>query len=430
MMINRTHRAIVTSILLFTSTMQIAKAQDNALYIKSTELAEQIALVPFLGHQQISTIVTDDLNATKLKTTSKNLPARATTKQDVLNNLNLWQQANIPYAVVGSANGNRIDYEVINTQSGTSIGGQQTEMLNQTNTRQTAHKIADNIYQLITGKQGDFSGKIAFIEETGTGVNKVSRLKIMDIDGKNMQTIDQVTGAIFTPTWHPNGVDIAYAKLHKDSKPVIYMMNINSQTAKLVTPFNGTNLNPSFSPNGNKMLFSYSNNANADIYQLSAPFHNKQKPKQITNRPSDEAQPSYSPDGHSFVFVSDRNGSNNPRVYRFNLKNRTDQQISPSSGYASNPSYSPDGSKIAFLSGTNAVIMRTNGQIISNLGNTGVDGAPSFSPNSSRVVYAVKHGSNSSINIKSLEGGKSYSISTQGKVLSPVWSNNRHRKNK
>ncbi len=417
-----TYKAIVTSILLLT-TMQITNAQDNALYIKSTELAEKIALIPFLGNQQISTIITDDLNTTTLKTTSKNLPAQATTKQDVLNNLNLWQQTNIPYVVIGNTNDNRINYEVINTQSGTSIGGQQTELLNQKNTRQIAHKIADNIYQLITGKQGDFSGKIAFIEETGSGVNKVSRLKIMDTDGKNMQTIDQVTGAIFTPTWHPNGVDIAYAKLHKDSKPVIYMMNINNKVTKLVTPFNGTNLNPSFSPDGSKMLFSYSKNANADIYQLYAPFNNKQKPKQITNRPSDEAQPSYSPDGRSFVFVSDRNGSNNPRVYRFNLNSNSDQQISPSSGYASNPSYSPDGSKIAFLSGTNAVIMNTSGKIISNLGNTGVDGAPSFSPNSSRVVYAVQHGSNNSINIKSLDGGESYSISTQGKVLSPVWSN-------
>ncbi len=417
-----TYKAIVTSILLLT-TMQITNAQDNALYIKSTELAEKIALIPFLGNQQISTIITDDLNTTTLKTTSKNLPAQATTKQDVLNNLNLWQQTNIPYVVIGNTNGNRINYEVINTQSGTSIGGQQTELLNQKNTRQIAHKIADNIYQLITGKQGDFSGKIAFIEETGSGVNKVSRLKIMDTDGKNMQTIDQVTGAIFTPTWHPNGVDIAYAKLHKDSKPVIYMMNINNKVTKLVTPFNGTNLNPSFSPDGSKMLFSYSKNANADIYQLYTPFNNKQKPKQITNRPSDEAQPSYSPDGRSFVFVSDRNGSNNPRVYRFNLNSNSDQQISPSSGYASNPSYSPDGSKIAFLSGTNAVIMNTSGKIISNLGNTGVDGAPSFSPNSSRVVYAVQHGSNNSINIKSLDGGESYSISTQGKVLSPVWSN-------
>ncbi len=100
--------------------------------------------------------------------------------------------------------------------------------------------------------------------------------------------------------------------------------------------------------------------------------------------PSDEVEPSYAPDGNSFVFVSNKTGVKTPQIYRYNFATQGIKRISRG-GYATSPSFSPDGKQIAFLNGRNASIMNLSGSVIHNIGNTGIDEAPHFSP----VVVAL-----------------------------------------
>ena len=144
-------------------------------------------------------------------------------------------------------------------------------------------------------------------------------------------------------------------------------------------------------------------------------------PRRIINWPSSEVQPSYAPDGKSFVFVSDKAGFNKPQIYRYEFGSGRTTKVSNSS-YATSPQFSSDGSQIAFLNGRSAAIMNTGGAITSNIGNTGIDEAPSFSPNGKRVVYASLQGGKGILTIKSLNGGESFGKSGQGTIRSPVWS--------
>ena len=66
--------------------------------------------------------------------------------------------------------------------------------------------------------------------------------------------------------------------------------------------------------------------------------------------------------------------------------------------------------------------MNQNGTVTANLGNTGIDEAPSFSPNGKRVVYASKQNGKGVLFIHSLNGGKSFGKSGKGTIRSPVWS--------
>lgn len=66
--------------------------------------------------------------------------------------------------------------------------------------------------------------------------------------------------------------------------------------------------------------------------------------------------------------------------------------------------------------------MNSGGAITANLGNTGIDEAPSFSPNGKRVVYASKQGGKGVLTIKSLTGGNAITVPSSGTVRSPVWS--------
>ncbi|WP_350558366.1 translocation protein TolB [Psychrobacter sp. CAL346-MNA-CIBAN-0220] len=427
----RTHKKLLIILLASASSMLVAPSTFATPVILQLDYEipvqkNQVAFVPFAGDSILSPIILNDLSRTELTVTNKDLPQQPRSSSELAGTLPIWQQLDIPYLVVGSTRTDRgkvvIDYEVIDVKSGRVIKGKQSLISDkdQQSLRYAGHVIADKVYELITGTPGDFSGRIAYIEETGTVKNKISRLKVMDADGENARTITEVQGSIFSPAWSPDASRIAYTVQRDKSYPLIYVQNVNGGAATVVTPYPGSNLSPSFSPDGSKILFSSSFEGSADIYEISAEGGNIRK---LINWPSSEVQPSYAPDGKSFVFVSDRAGFNKPQIYRYEFGSGRTIKVS-SGGYATSPQFSSDGSQIAFLSGRSAAIMNSNGAVTANLGNTGIDEAPSFSPNGKRVVYASTQGGKGLLTIKSLNGSESFGKSGQGIIRSPVWSTN------
>lgn len=412
-------------------SVSISESSVIQIDVLSANVKHKIAFVPFDGDTVLSFIINKDLNLTKLSTTSKSLPQNIySSKQLTPTALNEWQKLGIPYLLVGQTQSVRgqltITYEVIDVNTGLSIDGVQsiTTSNNKQDVKQTAHKIAEKIYALITGERSDLTGRIAYVEETITSKGKISTLKVVNTDGSNEVKVAQFNGSIFTPAWSPDGTKLAYPVLQQNAPTMIYLHDLVTGRKQIITPYKNTNLYPDFSPNGRHILFSSTMKGSHDIYQIDLPFNPRKPPKQLTNLPSDEMQPSYAPDGQSFVFVSSRNGRYSPLIYRYDLTTGNHNKLSQGTAYATSPSYSTDGSKIAFLNGRNAAIMSSNGQLIKDLGNTGVDGSASFSPNVKRVVYAYKRGAQNGMLIQSLEGGQSFSIKTNGTAHTPVWSPN------
>nr|WP_317198940.1 translocation protein TolB [uncultured Psychrobacter sp.] len=427
----RTHKKLLLTLLTGASSLLMAPSLLAAPVVLELDYEipvqqNQVAFVPFAGDSVLSSVILNDLNRTELSVTSQGLPQQPRSINELSGTLPVWQSLGIPYLVVGSTRSNRgkivTDYEVIDVKAGRVIEGKQTLSAdnNSQSLRYAGHVIADKVYELITGIPGDFSGRIAYIEETGIGKNKTSRLKVMDADGENASTITEVNGSIFSPAWSPDGNRIAYTVQRDKSYPVIYVQNISGGGATTVTPYKGSNMSPSFSPDGSKILFSSSFEGSADIYEISAGGGNLRK---LTNWPSSEVQPTYAPDGKSFVFVSDKTGFNRPQIYRYEFGSGRISKVS-NSGYATTPKFNNDGTQIGFLSGSSAAIMNSNGQVVTNIGNTGLDEGVSFSPNGKRVVYASTQGGKGVITIKSLNGGEAFGKSGQGVIKSPVWSPN------
>lgn len=423
---------IVSSTFLLTSLLVIPNYTANAapMEIDVTVVAprqqNQVAFVPFAGDTTMSSIILNDLGRTELKVTSTGLPQQPRSSGELAGTLPVWQNTGIPYLVVGSTRSDRgkviTDYEVINVNTGQVIQGKQSLSANndKESMRYAAHVIADKVYELITGIEGDFSGRIAYIEETGVGKDKVSRLKVMDADGENAKTITEVNGSIFAPAWSPDGSRIAYSVLRDKSYQTIYVQNVSGGGATSITPYNGTSISPSFSPDGSNIIFSGSFEGSENIYQINAGGGGLVK---LTNWPSSESQPSYAPDGKSFVFVSNKASFNRPEIYRYEFGSGRISKVSRG-GYATTPKYSSDGTQIGFLSGSSAAIMNTSGAVVTNIGNTGLDEGVSFSPNGKRVVYASRQNGKGVITIKSLNGGASFGKSGDGTIRSPVWSAN------
>ncbi|MER2164534.1 MAG: Xaa-Pro aminopeptidase [Psychrobacter alimentarius] len=274
----------------------------------------------------------------------------------------------------------------------------------------------------------DRQGHIAYVEEQGVGAAKISTLYTIRPDGSDRQLIDQLTGYIYAPAWSADGQYLAYSKQAPREHPKIYIYERKSNNKQLVVDSEGSNLSASFSPDGQKLLYSSTVGGNADIYERRL---SDGSTKQLTTLPSTEVQPSYAVDGKSFVYTSDKIRAGRPSIYRYTFATGNATLI-PTGGYAASPQLSADGQRMAYLNGRKAAVMTlVTGQVL-DLAETGFDEPARLSPSGQYAVYPTRNSnlggqvdgqSGGSLVIHSLSGRTSYAISSQvgGILRSPVW---------
>lgn len=270
----------------------------------------------------------------------------------------------------------------------------------------------------------DRQGRIAYIEEQGSGTAKISTLYSIRPDGSDRQLLAQLNGYLYSPAWSADGQLLAYSRQAPRQSPKIYVYDRRTQTHNPVVDSRGSNLSAVFSPDGQKLLYSSTIGGNADIYELTLANGSN---TQLTTLPSTEVQPSYAPDGKSFVYVSDKVRAGRPRLYRYDFASAKATPIA-TGGYAASPQLSLDGTRMGYLNGAQAAVMTlATGQVV-NLAETGLDEPARLSPSGQYAVYPTRQSqiggqTGGSLVIRSLTGRNSYAIGSKngGIVRSPVW---------
>lgn len=406
---------------LFISLMpSVAMAQDEVIVVtrQVQESRYPVAVMPFADAGRI----TDNLTLAGLGATAQNLPQNTTNATDIVNNLGTWRNQGFRQVVLVQthtmpANKLAISYQLVDTATG-SVGVKQTQVSENNSTALAASyaQISDKIYQSITGKPSDLVGKIAFVEETGLPSNKTSMLKLVDMSGKNLATLDTVNGSIMTPSFSPDGRYIAYSVQSKNALPVIYVRSLDNNQLQMVTPFWGHNLAPSFSPDGGSLIFSGSHEANnPNIYRLNLAANSLEK---LTSLSGAENSPSYLPDGTGFVYTADH-GTRSQSLQKYDFATGKSTQLV---ARGSSPRVSTDGSKIIYTAAGRIIIANQQGKTLQSFAVAGTETAASFSPSGSRIVYAVNQGNQSQLMIRSLSNNAVQTLPTTGVVRDPVWS--------
>lgn len=288
--------------------------------------------------------------------------------------------------------------------------------------RRIGHKIADLIYQRMTGETGLFDSRVVFVSESGTQLNRLSRLAISDQDGFNPVYLTQGDEIIMSPRFSlsdPN--EITYVALGKDYSR-IYLYNLSTGRRESLGEFDGQVLAPRFSNDGSKMAFSVIRGGNTDVYVMDL---SSRQTRRLTSDPGIDTSPSFSPDNSQIVFTSDRSGS--ARLYVMRADGTGQRAIARGGGLYTAPNWSPRGDLIAFTKQGggrfSTGVMRPDGSGERILSSSYFEEGPSWAPNGRYIMFARQSpGGDTRLWTVDLSGRVVSQAGYNGRGSDPAWS--------
>ncbi|MEM9964650.1 MAG: Tol-Pal system beta propeller repeat protein TolB [Asticcacaulis sp.] len=289
------------------------------------------------------------------------------------------------------------------------------------NWRRVAHKIADAIYERLTGEEGYFDTRIVFVAESGGRGNRVKRLAIMDQDGANPSYLTDGSYKVMTPRFSADSQEVAYMVLREDSAR-IFIFNIETGRQESVGQIQGMVFSPRFSPDGTKLAYSVAQGGNTDIYLMDL---RSRATTRLTRDPAIDTSASFSADGSKIVFNSDRGGS--PQIYTMNLDGSGVKRISFGGGIYSTPVYSPKGDLIAFTKqqgGRFSIgVMSPDGSGERLLTSSYLEEGPTWAPNGRYIMFFREPpGAMPSLWMVEVSGRIERPVPYSGGASDPAWS--------
>jgi TolB protein len=284
--------------------------------------------------------------------------------------------------------------------------------------RLAAHRIADFIYEKLTGDKGVFSTRIAYVTKGGGRYT----LRIADADGEGGQVAVNSSEPIISPAWSADGKELAYVSFEMQ-KAVVYAQDLSSGKRRVIANFRGSNSAPAWAPDGRDLAVTLSRDKGSQIYLVS---RNGENPRRVTNSQAIDTEPVFTPDGRSLYFVSDRGGG--PQVYRTGVGGGNVERITFTGNYNVSPAVSPDGRSLAYISrlgsgGFRLFTLDLGGSATPvALTDSAEDESPSFSPNGRLIIYATRAQGRDVLMTTTLDGKiKARLVSTTADVREPQW---------
>jgi len=334
-----------------------------------------------------------------------------------------WRALNAEYLLIGRVVGIeplRVEFELFDVFKQTrllrdTIEGPASEV------RMLAHRVADRVYEQLTGIPGAFATQLLYVAaQRIRGVDQY-QLMLADSDGARARVVLESSQPIMSPSWAPDGENIAYVSF-ETSRPAIFRHHLPTGRRQQLTNFTGLNGSPAWSPDGRRLAMVLSKDGSPDVYVMDLATGALNR---VTTHYAIDTEPAWMPDGRSLLFTSDRGGK--PQIYRVDIASGVTSRMTFEGDYNARARIAQDGRNMV-------VVTRQDGQfhialvdLVRNtqriLTSTELDESPSIAPNGSMLLYATKAGDRGILAAVSVDGGVRFRLpAREGDVREPAWS--------
>lgn len=259
----------------------------------------------------------------------------------------------------------------------------------------------------------------------------------VNADGSHPVNLTRNAASDEAPVFSPDGTKIAFAsnRAGTATKFDIWVMDWDGSNPRRLTTSTGDDYDPSWSPNGKQIVFRSDRDGDNEIFKMNADGTNLwdgAAVHQLTRNTASDFLPSFSPDGAEIVFQRYTAGSSTGQGNEVMKMNADGQGQINLTNNASNindgaPSFSPDGSQIVFHSNRNGnfeiyTMGATGGTVTRRTNNTVDDRNPSYSPNGSQITFqSVRDGASRIYTMSSSGTSQTRRTNHGGSDTTPSW---------
>ncbi len=306
--------------------------------------------------------------------------------------------------------------------------------------KQIGHTLANDVLEALTGVKGPFLSKI--VTTSDRGEKGIKEVFTMNRDGTEIEKLSNHHSIAVSANWSNDAKKIAYSVftkfIKKDGSAMsnvsLYVLDLATGKRVLTSYRPGQNSGAAFSPDGKSIYLGMSMGSGAaDIYRINI---SGEVITRLTKGPAGaiNVEPTLSPDGQKIAFSSERGGR--PMIYVMNSDGGGIKRLTFDGVYNSSPSWSPDGKKIAFAGQDNdhfdIFVMNADGSNIVRVttakkanGKAAHNEDPSFSPDSRFVVYTSNRTGKNQIFISTVDGAEERRVTNDSyNYYKPKWSKN------
>lgn len=254
---------------------------------------------------------------------------------------------------------------------------------------------------------GDDTPLLSTIRGDGTGENPIQREQLfiaaaLDSTGTRLAFVRPVGEPIIpdTPVPDPDSTEEAPPPVPIAPPPQLFVASLDDPGSVVqITNFSGSYMDsPTWSPDGSQVAFASNELGNDDVWLIAA--DGSGEPRRLTGNEGTDRDPVWSPDGRFIAYASDQGSpavdgyAGSTEIFVMEANGNNPRQLTDANGSSYSPAWSPDSRSIVFISDrggdADVYIMNADGEGENLLifdDNTAEDRSPVFAPDGRSVAF-------------------------------------------